>query len=290
MDPTIRSELYTEDAQEAGHGSVWGSWYDKASKRWGYACCRVTQRGQPCPLSLEKEVKQTKYGFPTVQCGLKPERKPVSWADGPPEFLPRSDFGSSQRFITHFLRFVLGQWRQMLAGGLADSSTHEHVDSAVQKTFRSEEMLRQTEAALAPLVHTYEDDELLRAAQAREQRELERRASVAKAGSNILKYGGIAVPDNAPEMSMQERLEGMASCAYERDYAMANLHYIKLTLGNKKWHNAYHGGEGKMNTGFKLHTVSASDLTSFDRDETVNNYIRGFRRALLFCQMVRPNA
>ena len=53
-------------------------------------------------------------------------------------------------------------------------------------------------------------------------------------------------------MPLLERLEQMALSAYNRDYKEANKHYIALTLGNKKWHNAYHGGEGKSNKGFKL--------------------------------------
>ena len=33
---------------ELNHTKVWGSWYDRESRQWGYACCRQTQRRGYC--------------------------------------------------------------------------------------------------------------------------------------------------------------------------------------------------------------------------------------------------
>jgi len=46
-----QSSLYQEDVLAAGHALVWGSFFEPASCRWGYACCRTTARGEPCPLA-----------------------------------------------------------------------------------------------------------------------------------------------------------------------------------------------------------------------------------------------
>lgn len=40
---------YRENVHEAGHTSIWGSWWDTQENMWGYACCQNTKRGQLCP-------------------------------------------------------------------------------------------------------------------------------------------------------------------------------------------------------------------------------------------------
>ena len=42
---------YEEDVHEGGHSQVWGSYFDIESKQWGYACCRLTDRRERCPLN-----------------------------------------------------------------------------------------------------------------------------------------------------------------------------------------------------------------------------------------------
>ena len=41
---------YEEDLLESGHTAVWGSYFDEETKKWGYACCKITERYKPCPL------------------------------------------------------------------------------------------------------------------------------------------------------------------------------------------------------------------------------------------------
>merc|ERR1719421_1726500 len=49
-----QSSLYKEDVLPHGHTSVWGSFYDKKTSCWGYACCMSTVKDEPCSLSLQK--------------------------------------------------------------------------------------------------------------------------------------------------------------------------------------------------------------------------------------------
>ncbi|CAK0856072.1 unnamed protein product [Prorocentrum cordatum] len=45
----LAKSKYAEDVFDSGHSSVWGSWFEPATGRWGYACCRSTARpGPPC--------------------------------------------------------------------------------------------------------------------------------------------------------------------------------------------------------------------------------------------------
>jgi pre-mRNA-processing factor SLU7 len=42
------SSRYEEDVLDGSHTAVWGSWFDFASNKWGYACCRSTIRSPKC--------------------------------------------------------------------------------------------------------------------------------------------------------------------------------------------------------------------------------------------------
>lgn len=51
---------YKEDAHPVCHTSVWGSWYDVESGKWGFVCCRGTSRKARCPHAAEKDVSEKK--------------------------------------------------------------------------------------------------------------------------------------------------------------------------------------------------------------------------------------
>ena len=49
---------YIEDEWLGNHTSVFGSWYDRAAGRWGYACCRQTARAAYCvPIVKQQQSK-----------------------------------------------------------------------------------------------------------------------------------------------------------------------------------------------------------------------------------------
>lgn len=42
---------YPEDVHENGHVEIWGSFFDLETKRWGFACCKSTERASKCPMA-----------------------------------------------------------------------------------------------------------------------------------------------------------------------------------------------------------------------------------------------
>jgi len=54
-DKVVPKTKYAEDVHVGNHSQVWGSYFDKASRQWGYACCRQCSRQAYCvPISLTK--------------------------------------------------------------------------------------------------------------------------------------------------------------------------------------------------------------------------------------------
>ncbi|OQS00470.1 hypothetical protein ACHHYP_03562 [Achlya hypogyna] len=49
---------YLEDVLENNHTSVWGSWYDRAARAWGFACCHSTVRKSYCTGAQGKAAAQ----------------------------------------------------------------------------------------------------------------------------------------------------------------------------------------------------------------------------------------
>ena len=45
-----QSSMYDEDVLHNGHRASWGSFYSVGLNRWGYACCRATQKSDTCIL------------------------------------------------------------------------------------------------------------------------------------------------------------------------------------------------------------------------------------------------
>ena len=41
---------YEEDVFVKGHTSVFGSWFDLESNKWGYRCCKITSHEERCPV------------------------------------------------------------------------------------------------------------------------------------------------------------------------------------------------------------------------------------------------
>lgn len=47
-EPAIPRSKYPEDILENNHKMIWGSYYDKRERRWGYGCCFQTVRNSYC--------------------------------------------------------------------------------------------------------------------------------------------------------------------------------------------------------------------------------------------------
>ena len=51
----VSKTKYEEDVLEGNHTSVWGSWYDRNTHQWGYACCWSVLRGSYCTGQAGKD-------------------------------------------------------------------------------------------------------------------------------------------------------------------------------------------------------------------------------------------
>jgi len=49
---SIPKTRYEEDVLTNGHSTVWGSWYDIKEAKWGYKCCRITEKNVSCKKDL----------------------------------------------------------------------------------------------------------------------------------------------------------------------------------------------------------------------------------------------
>jgi len=49
--PALRLSKYKEDVHANGHTSVWGSWWSKEQKSWGYSCCKQVDRAAACSVA-----------------------------------------------------------------------------------------------------------------------------------------------------------------------------------------------------------------------------------------------
>ena len=49
-----RASALEEDVHPGSHSSVWGSFFDLESKRWGYACCRSLSHASECAASAKR--------------------------------------------------------------------------------------------------------------------------------------------------------------------------------------------------------------------------------------------
>lgn len=45
---TMPLSRYDEDVLEGSHSAIFGSWYDAATRKWGFACCRSCARSRKC--------------------------------------------------------------------------------------------------------------------------------------------------------------------------------------------------------------------------------------------------
>jgi pre-mRNA-processing factor SLU7 len=64
--PTPKTK-YTEDLLTHGHTTVWGSYYDKLTGKWGYKCCHQVLKNAFCVgLEVKKEEEEFMNSMPTV--------------------------------------------------------------------------------------------------------------------------------------------------------------------------------------------------------------------------------
>jgi len=58
-----RRPKYAEDVHPGNHSSVFGSWFDRAAKAWGYACCHDTNANAYCAGAAGRAARADAAGF-----------------------------------------------------------------------------------------------------------------------------------------------------------------------------------------------------------------------------------
>jgi len=258
----VSSELYKEDVLESDHQAAWGSFYDKETKSWGYACCRGMSRRQPCLLRAAPEAaaasaaparrrrrEDSSDSDSPRRRGEPAKARSVDWSSFPSELSPPSPGGRhGAALVERVVRFGVGAWQREVEEASAESQGPPAPELAA---FRSADALRQAQEALAPLL-------------------LQLRAGTVEA-------------------SVLSRLGEMVALAAEREYAAANQVYMELTVGNKKWQNVVAGAQGLHNKGASIKLIAQSKLNVFDTDPAAQKYIIALRRLIQFLQYKRPN-
>jgi len=180
-----------------------------------------------------------------------PSFPPVDWLDEPAELQPRSELGSAALFVSHFIRFVMGRWRNSLASGALEVEGMGSLSDTMRAIYESEVSFRETQDMLAPLIQQLERGKV--------------------------------------DLEIMGHLDKMVGLAAEREYKEAMTSYVALTIGRKKWNNAVMFGEAKHNKGFNSRRVKRDEDNKFDSDDTVKKYIQALRRIFNFVQLIRPN-
>ncbi|OII73989.1 uncharacterized protein cubi_02791 [Cryptosporidium ubiquitum] len=66
----IKSELYEEDVLIGNHSSVWGSYYDLNTKKWGFKCCNSTKRSSVCSTRSKSKSQSLNSSDHSLASGL----------------------------------------------------------------------------------------------------------------------------------------------------------------------------------------------------------------------------
>ncbi|CDI78173.1 step II splicing factor slu7, putative [Eimeria acervulina] len=69
---TLTKSKYEEDVLQGSHTSVWGSYYDVATSKWGYACCRLTSFAAECTGRLEDNITMESLGLTSSEAAAAP--------------------------------------------------------------------------------------------------------------------------------------------------------------------------------------------------------------------------
>jgi pre-mRNA-processing factor SLU7 len=71
----VRSK-YEEDIYHNNHSSIFGSFYDTRTRRWGYRCCHSTEKMSYC-LGLEGKAGNEAVTSAMGKCGVWPGDKSI---------------------------------------------------------------------------------------------------------------------------------------------------------------------------------------------------------------------
>mmetsp|Transcript_52560 Transcript_52560/g.125538 ORF Transcript_52560/g.125538 Transcript_52560/m.125538 type:complete len:316 (-) Transcript_52560:47-994(-) len=289
------SVLWKEGVLNGDHTSVWGSWYDATSKKWGYACCKELKKDSACPhaAAVQQQRKEQKMeerqARPQGQSSSddaeddysatdsereKDESKPWDWRNPPTELLPKEQVagGKVSAYVQHFIMYILGSWRQALEKDKTLSSFTD-IERAAFK-----DSLPETEKAVAPLLWRLKKGVSLNRGEGRyKTRCRETRTSMEG------KY--------VKEKDVLSQLDRMVSAAASRDYVTAHETYVTMTFGNKMW-NLTHVAHVAACTmkGAREYRRNRDSLNTYDMDPVSQKYMWAMKKIVHYAQVIHPNS
>lgn len=242
------SSLYREGVLTGGHTAVWGSFFDSASSRWGYGCCRATDRALRCPLAPEAAVEPLEEGEDDdadAEAVRREWRSARLLDDEPPaEIGERSACRSDDEYLARFVLFWFHAWRATAGAGAASQG-----DRAV----------RQSREAMLPLLQRLQ------------------RGAVPK---DLLR----SLADFAELASRGEYAQ--ADDVYVGMTIGKALWHSDLDLGEQRAH--WGGGCSLRTMQRQVVEKDHKNASLFDTDPVVQRYVHGMKRLVTHIQAVRP--
>lgn len=264
----LESALYKEDAYVLQHRSVWGSFFDPETKRWGYRCCKVTEKKAICkkPAPVEKEAESSEEYSPDSPGPDGVEQ--ISWSDPPSELLPRQNFAKATEWVEHFVRYFVGAWQRKDADGYAG------VEALAKSTLQP--LLKQSMGAFEILIRRLHNPKELDRAEKQVRKGRETRAGM---------EGKVQ-----QERSVLQQLDEITTNAAQMDYLAARAGYMKLTLGNKTWNSTFvtHVAACTMK-GAREYRRNRDNFNTYDMDPDSQKYFHALLKLVQLAQCLKPN-
>jgi len=271
------STLFKEDVFTDGHSSVWGSLYDPAAQRWGYACCKSFDRGSKCSVAKPEVAKadDADSGIEKTSPNSADMAEDLPWdfSNTPPQFLPQAEVqkGQPAAYIDHFVHFMVGEWirqRELKFPGFGDFE---------RNSFQSKGALEEVAKAIGPLLWRMKKGESLDRGEKNDVR-LSRETRTSMEGKFV------------KEKSVLKQLCIMAAMGYDREYHTAHEAYMHMTFGNKMWNltHVQHVSACTMK-GAREYRRNRDSLNTYDMDPVSQKYMHAFKKLLHLCQCIRPN-
>lgn len=257
----VESSLWKENVHVGGHHSVWGSWYDSQTKRWGYACCHSSEAGALCT--------DPKQALPSKKRRIKSfdYEQAFDWSNPPTSLMPyekvmltagllTADKEHNRRegaFLNHFVRFAIGTWRRLLEGGKG-KILEEDLAREIPEEFMKNKFFEETQEGLVPLLRQIQKNEM--------------------------------------DRKLLRQLDKVVSLAAQREYSDAATAYVDMTCGRKKWNNtlASYGGTHCQNKGFRIYITKQDDPNAYDQDPIFEKIMHSLRKLVRFVEVIYPNS
>lgn len=141
-----KSAAYSEDAFARGHSSVWGSSYCRETGTWGYACCAVKRRDEPCPRGLVGESCDEAASPKVELAGAGESLAELSAAAG--------EITLGAELVRRFIAASLKEWHEQPDGGEGGTEGKAPPAAALQPLVNKVQALELGAEALEKLEHT----------------------------------------------------------------------------------------------------------------------------------------